>query len=123
MLYGLWVSENPLQQNVQPAVFFMVMFAEYFSLVYCRSKTTIRYFPRFFCLGFLTLHLYLLASPNGYYGIASAVYGCFTVFLALHFVRVYEVPALRAGEVSETQPRAFVVRVRHSCVKGHALDA
>lgn len=111
IMYSLWLMPNPLLVFVRNSVFFVMMLLEYCTLVYARTKASITHFPRFIFAGFLCLHLYLLCTPCGFYDIAFAAFASYALGAGLWFVRNCEVPGLRAGVVSDIQPRALDTRV------------
>jgi len=103
-----WVyGFKPLPQGVEMRVFALLMFVEYFLLVYARDAMTIRYLPRLLCGALVIFHVYIFAVPYAFASAASWMLWEFCVFWMAFFVLECESKALRRGTVSIDNPRAF----------------
>ena len=87
------------------------VFADYFALVFTRSKHGLVLFPRGAFVSYLAFGTYYYTSPYGFFNEAAEIFVLLLVDLILASVIYYEIPILRAGKVSDERPRELMVRL------------
>ena len=107
--FFLWVAfySKSAPDGFPVLIFAICLVVEIFSQFFVRHATTIRFFPRYFCLYFLALHAYFLSTPYGFYLPALIAFGAASGNLCLYFLLNYEVPALTRGDMHDQRPRAY----------------
>jgi hypothetical protein len=88
-------------------LFAIMMLWEYYGMIYIRSTSSIRLFPRASLALFLLYHFYLFSCPSGFHLLALLVMFMFLTALMIHCVRKYEYDAYHRGLVNIDQPRAL----------------
>jgi hypothetical protein len=87
------------------------VFADYFALVFTRSKNGLLLFPRGAFVSYLAFGTYYYTSPYAFFNEAAEIFVLMLVNLILACVIYYEIPLLRAGKVSDDRPRELMVRL------------
>ncbi|RYH20756.1 hypothetical protein EON65_22545 [archaeon] len=83
----------------------IMMLWEYFSMIYMRSVSSIRLFPRITLAFFLVFHVYYYSYPMGFHMLFLACIALASVVCMVQCIRVFETRAFRLGKVSIEQPR------------------
>ena len=89
-------------------LFALVMLWEYFSMLYVRSLSSIRIFPRCCLFSFLLYHFYIYSYPSGFHSLALMLAFIFTCWSMCYCLQKFELPAYNRGDVSSDRPRALV---------------
>lgn len=83
----------------------LVWFAEVFSVISLRTKTSMQYFPVIFFLYFSLFHIYFFCFPFGYSYLALFTAVLFLTHAMICFWNYCEIPAFEAGLVTAIRPR------------------
>eukprot|EP01034_Spumella_vulgaris_P023900 gene23900-30178_t len=87
-------------------VILLVWMGEIFSILSCRCRISIQYFPKIFMAYFLLFHIYFFTFPFGFSYLALLTTGLFMLHAMMHFWNVYEVAAYDIRAVHSDNPRA-----------------
>ena len=77
-------------------------------MLYVRSLSSIRVFPRSCLFSFLLYHFYIYSYPSGFHGLALMLAFLFTCWSMCFCLQKFELPAYNRGDVSSDRPRALV---------------
>lgn len=107
LAWAMWLYNKPVQSGLQLWVYGVVMVWEYFSMIYLRCATALRFLPKLTLLFFCAFHFYFYTYSYAFFDVA--LLAMFTAMLhsMLYFVHTFELPASTRGEISFEQPRAL----------------
>jgi len=106
--FSLWFYGSPYPGQKELWLYAIIMFWEYYSMIYVRTKMSIALFPRASLALFLIYHFYLYSCPGGFHSLALLVMFLFLAWLMAATVRKYEVPGFARGDISIEAPRALI---------------
>ena len=109
--WSYWFYPKSIPAGLHSALFGIFMVVEYFTMVFVRSKLTIRHFPRIIAAYFVLYQSYFYATLYGFYWQSMQLFFLLCAHSMVWFLLKVEVPSFHAQEISEDRPRAYVVRL------------
>jgi len=106
-----WLYNKSVPSGLLMWIYSLMMMWEYFAMIFIRSSSGIRFFPRVALLFFVLFHFYFYSFTYGFFNEALCCVGVAMVGVMVYCVNALEVPALARGAVSFEHPRAFYMEL------------
>ena len=109
--WSYWFYPKSIPAGLHSALFGVFMVVEYYSMVFVRSKLTVRHFPRVVAAYFSLYQAYFYATLYGFYFPSLVLFLMLCVHAMIWFFLKIEVPSFQGEEITEERPRAYIVRL------------